>query len=274
MDDDVRLALWVGENADPGVAAPVAQWQAMAPHFVASAQEERAPGWAAAPVKALLGVGAANRYRPASRRVAYGTLLAGLALLVVSASQARTGNPGRLIATQPRHAPVIVVADFACPANEARYDNVDAGYHLCRPARWITHDYSGHDGLLDAVSVVGMGEAGETPSRSQIDAGGPVAEVLITVAFQNLGQVERAENLYNPTLVDVAGQPAHLFQNDTASGHRVLVLVERAERLYRIELNSTGGAEDVEFREVLRTFTFKSLPHSADPEFRLNRNTA
>jgi hypothetical protein len=101
--------------------------------------------------------------------------------------------------------------------------------------------------------------------------------VLITVSFDNKADLEQNLGLTKPTQLTVAGQPADEFVIDDPGdgpGQVLIVLVERGYRLYRLELRAGGAAGLVEFNELVRSFTFKGLPYSAEPEFKLDRNTA
>jgi hypothetical protein len=223
------------------------------------------------------------RRRPPARALAIVAglgIVAGVALASAPAafhSVATAGRPSvQRVRTVPP--PLLVSFDTACPSGEVRFDEPEAGYHLCRPAYWVTRSYTHVDGYENAISASGMGAAQLTPATSRITDMAKPPEVLITVSFDTKADLERNLGLTNPTQVTVAGQPADEFVVDDpfedGPGEVMIVLVERGYRLYRLELRAGGAAGLVEFNQLVRSFTFKGLPYSAEPEFKLDRTTA
>jgi hypothetical protein len=192
--------------------------------------------------------------------------------------------PGRLRAvthrtppaTALRHVTAIVhVVETVCPRGEVRFDEIDGAYHVCRPAYWVTRSYNHTDGYQGVISAVGLGVPLPPTSGRESDRSNAM-EMMITVAYDNRDNAEQNLGLSAPTMVTVAGQPADMFAIHEADGSvsSTLILVERGDRLYRLELHGGGAVGQVEFNEMVRTFSFQGLPYYADPEFKLEHNTA
>jgi hypothetical protein len=284
MIEDIRAALEtaVDDAPHPGPGR-LARWQDSVPRMVAAVREPAPPPWAVAPVAVLWNRHVGER-RPGGRLVA-AVLVMGVMLgltLPWAGRQIRRvgGSPTGITATRPGppRAPVItLVSDASCPVDEVRFHELDGAYSLCRPAAWVARNYSNVDGLQDAVSVVGFGPSGSTPTAAQAASTGPSAEVVVSVTFESMAAVEQREGLVDPTPIVVAGQPADLFnvsQGDGLGLRTMVVLLERGDRLYELELSPWSAAGEVSFNHILRTFSFQGLPYYADPEFKVERNTA
>ena len=279
MDRDVRdaMATVAEESAHPGPR--IARWQAQVPRLLSHASQPASGSVNHSFDRAVL-LAFAGRPRRHHGALA-GVLVALLALGVVAGAGSAMRAPVRRAALH-RSAPLravrvpvgVVSTASPCPTDERRYDDATAGYHLCLPTQAMALDYTQALRGPDLISVTGFGDESLPPPPRRHDSGTTVAPIMISVSYHTAADVESDEHLVNPTILQVGGQPAREFflvePGSPVPTSRV-VLVERGDRVYRIEQTAPSGTLTVEYEEMLRTFTFQGLPLWADPELHLDR---
>ncbi|MHB8509363.1 MAG: hypothetical protein ACYDGR_12060 [Candidatus Dormibacteria bacterium] len=288
MDSDIRRVL---ESAADRVEHPgprVARWQAGVPRLLARATREQRGVARSHPLPAPLLRLLANM--PATRTPAFVVTLASLLVAATVlgagvATFAMRSTTGPLVALRysshrtTSHKPgaqavVVVATSSPCPPDERRFDDAVAGFHLCLPTQARSIDYSATLRGAEVISVTGFGDESLPPPSLRHDSTSPTAPITISATYQTMAEMEADQGLTQPTSILVAGQPAHeFFVSDPGSPVPTarIVLVERGDRLYRIEQSQPSGTLTVEFEEMLRTFAFQALPYWADPELQLTR---
>ena len=280
MAEDIREALAQAAAEAPLPGHRVGAWIAAVPVYAAHArrEESRPPVDAARalfPPRRLAHRRGAARGTLAAAAVAVFSLslvVAGIQVGIQPGGRSRAASIATASSQRGARPPIAGVFYDGCPPGESLVVSLQSGYTFCRPSAWQIHDYGFSAGSLgDYESVTGLVDPTPPPTPDRRTAEVPAADILVSVSFETLATATSAGHLTGGKAITVGGLHAMdyvLGDSDPLAAERV-VLVQRGDRLYRIEQVRATTSDGLAFQEVLRTFLMQGLPYSADEQLRI-----